>query len=32
MSVATITLSSKDQIVIPKEISGELHWYAYTTD
>lgn len=28
MSIATITLSSKGQIVIPKEIRDELHWEA----
>lgn len=26
MSVATVKLSSKGQIVIPKEIRDELHW------
>lgn len=26
MSVATVTLSSKGQLVIPKEIRDELHW------
>ena len=26
MTIATITLSSKGQIVIPKEIRDELHW------
>jgi AbrB family looped-hinge helix DNA binding protein len=26
MAVATITLSSKGQLVIPKEIRDELHW------
>jgi AbrB family looped-hinge helix DNA binding protein len=30
MSVATITLSSKGQVVIPKEIRDELHWTAGT--
>lgn len=30
MSIATITLSSKGQIVIPKEIRDELHWEAGT--
>ena len=30
MSVATITLSSKGQVVIPKEIRDELHWLAGT--
>jgi len=30
MSVATIKLSSKGQIVIPKEIRDELHWQAGT--
>jgi len=30
MSVATIKLSSKGQIVIPKEIGDELHWQAGT--
>lgn len=30
MSVATIKLSSKGQIVIPKEIRDELHWEAGT--
>jgi AbrB family looped-hinge helix DNA binding protein len=30
MSIATITLSSKGQIVIPKEIRDELHWDAGT--
>ena len=28
MSIATITLSSKGQIVIPKEIRDQLHWHA----
>lgn len=30
MSTATITLSSKGQIVIPKEIRDELRWQAGT--
>ena len=30
MSIATITLSSKGQVVIPKEIRDELHWQAGT--
>lgn len=30
MSVTTITLSSKGQVVIPKEIRDELHWEAGT--
>jgi AbrB family looped-hinge helix DNA binding protein len=30
MSLATITLSSKGQVVIPKEIRDELHWEAGT--
>jgi AbrB family looped-hinge helix DNA binding protein len=30
MSVATITLSSKGQIVIPKEIRDQLHWDSGT--
>jgi len=30
MSAATITLSSKGQIVIPKEIRDQLHWHAGT--
>ena len=30
MSIATITLSSKWQVVIPKEIRDELHWEAGT--
>ena len=30
MSTATITLSSKGQVVIPKEIREELHWEAGT--
>ena len=28
MTIATITLSSKGQIVIPKEIRDQLHWHA----
>ncbi|MDO8958381.1 MAG: AbrB/MazE/SpoVT family DNA-binding domain-containing protein [Rhodocyclaceae bacterium] len=28
--MATITLSSKGQVVIPKEIRDELHWVAGT--
>ena len=28
MSVATITLSNKGQVVIPKEILDEFHWQA----
>ena len=28
MSILTITLSSKGQIVIPKEIWDQLHWHA----
>ncbi|WP_291989805.1 AbrB/MazE/SpoVT family DNA-binding domain-containing protein [Candidatus Accumulibacter sp. ACC007] len=30
MSTATITLSSKGQVVIPKEIRDELHWHPGT--
>lgn len=30
MTVATITLSSKGQVVIPKEIRDELQWKAGT--
>ncbi|OGT11197.1 MAG: AbrB family transcriptional regulator [Gallionellales bacterium RIFCSPHIGHO2_02_FULL_57_16] len=30
MAIATITLSSKGQVVIPKEIRAELHWEAGT--
>ena len=30
MTSATITLSSKGQVVIPKEIPNELHWEAGT--
>ena len=30
MSIATLTLSSKGQVVIPKEIRNELHWAAGT--
>jgi AbrB family looped-hinge helix DNA binding protein len=30
MSVTTIKLSSKGQIVIPKEIRDELHWQSGT--
>ena len=30
MTIATVTLSSKGQVVIPKEIREELHWVAGT--
>ncbi|MBK7423058.1 MAG: AbrB/MazE/SpoVT family DNA-binding domain-containing protein [Propionivibrio sp.] len=30
MSITTLTLSSKGQVVIPKEIRDELHWSAGT--
>lgn len=30
MSIATITLSSKGQVVIPKEIRDQLHWESGT--
>jgi len=30
MTIATITLSSKGQVVIPKEIRDELHWTGGT--
>ena len=30
MTIATITLSSKGQVVIPKQIREELHWEAGT--
>jgi len=30
MSIATVTVSSKGQIVIPKEIREQLHWHAGT--
>jgi AbrB family looped-hinge helix DNA binding protein len=30
MRTATITLSSKGQVVIPKEIRDELHWHPGT--
>jgi AbrB family looped-hinge helix DNA binding protein len=30
MSIASITLSSKGQVVIPKEIRDELHWETGT--
>ncbi len=30
MSIVTTTLSSKGQVVIPKEIRDELHWEAGT--
>jgi AbrB family looped-hinge helix DNA binding protein len=30
MSIATVTLSSKGQVVIPKEIRDELQWAAGT--
>jgi AbrB family looped-hinge helix DNA binding protein len=30
VTIATVTLSSKGQVVIPKEIREELHWDAGT--
>ena len=30
MLIATMTLSSKGQVVIPKEIRDEMHWVAGT--